>query len=1133
MSNFDVIISKLEQFIKKFYLNELLKGIILFFSIGLLYFLFTLFLEYILWLSTTARAILFWIFITAEIALFTRFIVVPLAKLFKLKKGIDYESASVIIGKHFPQVNDKLLNVLQLKGNNQQSDLLLASIEQKSLELKPIPFKMAINLKHNTRYLKYAAIPLIIIILSLITGHFNLFSDSYNRVVNYNTAYEPPAPFQFYVVNENLNALENEDFKLFVRTAGNILPENAQISFNKETYYLKNTGPGYFEYTFSKAKEPITFNFIANSVSSRPYTLNIIEVPALLGFEIVLDYPAHTNITDETLKSTGNTIVPEGTKVTWNLKTKATDNVLMFSKDTMSFNALQTDNFELSKQLFNDFHYALSTSNKNLKDYENLSFTINVVKDEYPRLDIKSQIDSTDMQTLYFYGQANDDYGLSRLQLVYYPTENVKDKKVREMSINSGNVTQFVSTFPDKLNIEDGLTYELYFQVFDNDRINNYKSSKSNVFIFKKRTGDEEAQRRLEEQSEAIKDLNKSLERYDEQEKQLEEITRSQKEKTDLNFNDKKKLESFLKRQAQQDEMMKHFNNKLKENLEEFQKENPEKEEFKEDIKERIEENEEQLKKDEKLLEELKELQEKISQEELVEKLEELAKQNKNRKRSLEQLLELTKRFYMEKKLEKLKDDLMKQAIEQEKLSNEDGENNSPEKQEELNKNFEEFKKELENLEKNNKDLKKPMDIPRDKLDENEVQKNQKQAKEQLEKNDQQKSSGNDQQQNEQNQNLNNAQKNQKKAAQKMKEMSQNMQSSMQASGAQQTEEDIEALRQILDNLILFSFDEESLMETFRGIDLNNNKYASFLRKQNTLKEHFEHIDDSLFALSLRQPKISERVNKEITEVYFNIDKALELLAENNINQGASRQQFAVTAANNLADFLSDILDNMQESMSMSPGQGGQGDMQLPDIIMSQEELNKMMEEGLKDGDKGEKSGVEPKKPGQGDQEKSGEGKDGKSGNNDNKSGGKGEPESEEFLNGKLFEIYQQQQELRNALEKRLEKEGLGSEGDRILKQMENIEMDLLNKGFTNRTLQKMLQLQHQLLKLDNAAFQQGEENKRESKTNQNNFNNQTNNRIIDAKEYFNTIEILNRQALPLQQTYKRKVKEYFDNSND
>jgi hypothetical protein len=78
-----------------------------------------------------------------------------------------------------------------------------------------------------------------------------------------------------------------------------------------------------------------------------------------------------------------------------------------------------------------------------------------------------------------------------------------------------------------------------------------------------------------------------------------------------------------------------------------------------------------------------------------------------------------------------------------------------------------------------------------------------------------------------------------------------------------------------------------------------------------------------------------------------------------------------------------------------------------------------------------------------------------------------------------------------------------------------------------------MMNLQHQLLKLENATFQQGEDNKRKSKTNQQQFNNLTNTQLRNAKQYFNTTEILNRQALPLQQVYKKKVQEYFKKTND
>ncbi|WP_242158062.1 DUF4175 family protein [Aestuariivivens sediminis] len=1131
MSDFNDIVIKLEQFIRKYYLNALLKGIILFFAIGLLYMLVVLFVEYMLWLNPTARTVLFWVFVSVELLLLAKFVVLPLAKLFKLQKGIDHEAASKMIGRYFPEVNDKLLNVLQLNQSRHQSELVLASIEQKSLELKPIPFKVAINLRKNTKYLKYAAIPVAILLGSFVFGNFNWFSDSYTRVVHFKTPFEPPAPFTFFVVNEALNTFENQDFKLIVKTVGEVVPENARIQFNGESYFLQKTNATTFEFVFSKPQSPVEFQLEANGIQSKPYELTVLKVPALVNFEMALDYPVHTKKSNEVIKSTGNASVPEGTKITWKVITKSTDSVHLYAKDTLGFSSGQSNVFEASKQVFNHVDYQISTSNENVSNYENLAFRITVIKDEFPELNLQVQTDSIDQQTLYFYGQASDDYGLSKLELVYYPLDDTSHKKTESIAISASNVSQFVSVFPDGLEVEEGRPYELYFQVFDNDAINHFKRAKSSTFTYRKRTDEEETKRRLEQQSQTIQDINNSLNHYKKQEQQLEELTRTQKEKSLLNFNDKKKLESFLKRQEQQDEMMKHFNKKLKDNLEDFQKEHRDKDVFNEDLKKRLEENEAQLKQDEKLLEELRQLQDKINQEDLVEKLEELAKQNKNKKRSLEQLLELTKRYYVEKKFNKLNEDLMKLGEEQEKLSNSAEQDQLKERQEELNKQFDAYKKDLDQLEKDNKGLKKPLDIPRDKLDENEVDKEQDKATEQLQEMAPNPMGEEDQgDQKEKDENLKNAQKSQKKAGQKMKQMSQRMQSSMQSGGGEQMQEDIQMLRQILDNLLLFSFDEEDLMHQFKTIEVNHNKYANYLREQNYLKEHFEHIDDSLFALSLRQPKISEQVNKEITEVYFNMDKALSLLAENQLYQGVSKQQFAVTAANNLADFLSSILDNMQESLSMKPG-NGKGEMQLPDIIMGQEELKKMMQEGMKDSEEGQpkNEGERPNglEENEGDGKNKGEQKDGQ------KEGGEGQNFSDEFISEKLFEIYQQQQELRKALKERLEKEGQRGVGDRILKDMEEVELDLLNKGFTQRTLQKMMDLQHQLLKLEQATLQQGQEDRRESESNTKTFTNTSTNAIQSAKQYFNTTEILNRQALPLHLEYKKKVKAYFNSVND
>ena len=515
--------------------------------------------------------------------------------------------------------------------------------------------------------------------------------------------------------------------------------------------------------------------------------------------------------------------------------------------------------------------------------------------------------------------------------------------------------------------------------------------------------------------------------------------------------------------------------------------------------------------------------------------MEQLAKQNKNQQKSLEQLLELTKRYYVAKKAEKLMQELDKLADEQDQLSKESEENNTKEAQEELNEKFEDFQKEMDELQKENEALKKPLDVPQDKQEEQEIEKEQQEATDDLEQkeNSEEKNDQKDAEQKQQS-----AQQKQKKAAKKMKQMSSEMMQSMMSGGGEQMSEDAEMLRQILDNLVLFSFDQEGLMNQFKSIQINHNSYGKFLRKQSSLREHFEHIDDSLFALSLRQPMISEQVNSKITDVFFNIDKTLGELSENLLYQGVASQQYTITATNDLANFLSDVLDNMESQMNTgsgqgsgkvpSPGQGKGGGMQLPDIIMSQEELNKQMEEGAKKGEKGKPKDGEGKEKGEGEKGKEGKGKQGEGGNEQ----GDGEGSNEE-MNGELYEIYQRQQQLRNALENKLGEAGKTGQGKQLLDKMEDIELDLINKGFTNQTLQKMMQLQHQLLKLENASFLQDEDQKRQSETNRKQFDNAAPNQIPKAKEYFNTTEILNRQALPLQQVYKKKVQEYFKKTND
>ncbi|KAG1650666.1 Glutamine--tRNA ligase [Nymphon striatum] len=613
-------------------------------------------------------------------------------------------AASVLIGKHFPDVGDKLLNLLDLAEDSDESELLLASIEQRSENLNPIPFAKAIT--------------------------------------------------------------------------------------------------------------------------------RITQIAKL-----------------KTLKSTGNATFPEGTKVSWYIEGRSTDNIRLITKDT---------------RIYTDMSYQISTSNKNVVDYEKLEYQFDIIKDAYPRIKAKQVLDSLNLNTSYYIGEASDDYALENIRLVCYADANPDDKQTINISESKNNFKQFYYTFPSGLQLDAGKNYSYYFEATDNDGVHNGKTSKSQVFTSVILDANQLKNKELESQQSIIKNMDKTLEKFKEQKETLKEINQDQKEKKQLNFNDQNQIKDFLKKQEQQENMMKKFSKQAKKN-----------DETNELLKERLERQEIEAKKNEKLLEELNKIADKIDKEELTKRLEEIAKKQQNKS---------------------VKED-QKEALE------------------EINKH--------QGMEESSESSEK------EKTEDN-------------------------------------AKKKQKSAAQKMKEMSEQLQESSSGGGGggSSITEDAEMLRQILDNLVTFSFKQENLYESLEQLDPNAPQFSSSIRQQQELRKLFEHVDDSLFALSLRRAELSEFVNEQITEVYYNTDKALEAIAESQIYQGVSYQKYVLTASNSLSDFLANTLDNMQQSMQSGQGEGEGESFQLPDIIKGQGELKEKMEGMGQSGQGKPKSGKG--EPGQG-----------------------------------------------------------------------------------------------------------------------------------------------------------------------
>lgn len=1133
--NYHSLLSKLDKFIRKYYKNQLIKGLLYGTSSVLAFFLAVSFAEYFGHFNATVRTVLFFSFIASSIAIVGRWVFFPLLQLYRIGPQITYAQAANLIGNHFPEVNDKLVNTLQLKAQQEASSsefsLLEASIDQRISELNPVPFSSAIDLSKNRKYLKYA-IPPLLFLLIVIIGAPSIITDGTGRLVQYNEEFALEAPFQFIIQNSSLKAGELEDFDLLVKMTGDEVPGRVFIETDGNQFKLQKESLSEFQYTFRKIRKNVRFRLFADGFYSKEYELEALPIPLLLHFDVEVDYPAYTGKKDETLANTGDLVVPAGTEINWSFKTKNAKQVeLSFSDSAVFSNQLGENLFSHSKRFLKSQAYAISTNNDLMSSRDSVRYSVSVVPDQYPTIKVSEKQDTVSSKKLYFRGEVADDYGFTGLYFHYRFLESDDPEKLAskpdpvELTVNpSVNNDQFYHFWDfENLNIKAGDQIEYYFEVWDNDGVSGSKSTRSKQSVFKAPTL-EELEARAEENSEKIKEeLENSIDEARELQEDLEKLNRKMLEQKQFSWQEKQQIRDMLEKQ-------KNLENKIENIKQENQKSLQEQSEYKE-MNERIMEKQQQLEElfeqvmtDEmkELFEKLEELMEEANKEKVQEMLEDMQLSNEDIEKELDRSLEIYKQLEFEQKLEETIEKIDELKEKQEDLAektDDKGEDTEELKkeQEELNEEFEELQEDLDDLQKKNEELENKQDLP-------DTDEKEEATKEDMEKSSEELGD----------QKRKKAKQSQDDAAKKMQEMSDQMKNLQQSMSQESSMEDMNALRQLLDNLVELSFDQEDLMAELKGTAMNDPRYHGITQDQKKLKDDASVIEDSLFALSKRNPNIQPIVNREIAAINANMNKTIKMLSEqppgqarNYTNRAISHQQYTMTSVNNLALLLDEAIQAMQQAMSQQkfgegscnkPGSSGGAKPSMQNMKQMQQQISKQIQQLQKQMEQ------------QGQQMPGGkkEGQKGQGGQGGQGQGG---------MSKELARLAAEQEALRNELRKMAEQLGEGGENgeggagglDGLQKLMEENERDLVNKNITRETVKRQQEIMSKLLESERAEREREYENKRESKEGQDQNSVDPaelfDNNLVNGKE----IELLKTVPPNLEPFYKKKVNDYFN----
>ena len=1119
-NNFNSLLQKLDEFTRKFYVNQIIRGVILFLSLSFILFLSIVILEYFGEFSSAIRTCLFFGFAILLLAVFSFLIAIPLLKIISIGKRISHEKASSIIGSHFSNVSDKLSNVLQLQqlSEGNSSELLLASINQKIEQLNPIPFAAAINFQENKKYLKFLLVPLLVII-ALAAFQPKVIKDSTQRIISYNEEFVKKAPYQIIVENEKLTAFKNEDFKLKVSLSGEEVPNQLNVIFQGKRFLLSKKGKKNFEYEFKNLQNDLAFSLFDGEFESKLYTINTLEKPQLLNFKVSFEFPTYLKKQPKELENTGDITVPQGTRVKWFFSTESTDDVAFIGADTSSLLAKSAeDEFIFEQRFLRTANYGLSVANKNIQFLDTIFYTVNVIPDARPSIEVDTKVDSTNQQIRYFKGLVKDDYGFSKL--LFYRRFISKNDSIGEFEKQAIpiNLALPATDFYHSLNLENyqlaaGDEVEYYFEIWDNDGVNGNKSTRTQTFKYKAPTKEELSKKNKETDELVKKQLEENIKLTKEIKEDLDALKEKLLNKKELGFQEKKQVQALIEKQKKVQQSMEKLQRQNKDNnqmQEKFSKQDETLLEKQKQLQEMFEKvMTEEMK---EMMRQMEEMMEKMKKDDLQKSLEQMELNNEELEKELDRNLELFKQLEVEKQLAEAKeklDELRKEqaALKKETEDKKTDTKENKEKQDELNKKMEDVSKELEDVKKKNVELESPNDLKDTKKLEEEIKSDMQQSSEELSK-----------------KNKKNAGEEQQEAGEKMDQLSEQLSQMQQQMSAESNAENLEDLRALLENIIQLSFDQEEVMEKINKTSSNDPRYVTLAQQQKKLKDDSKIVEDSLFALSKRIQKLkaARTINQEMTAVNFNMEKAIEELQERRTPQASNRQQLAMTSLNNLALLLDNSVQKMQQSMMQSngkckkPGSGkpkpGKGSS--PSNMKSlQQQLNKQMEALKKAMEEGNKPGQGKKgqKPGQG---KPGQGSSG--------------------MSKELAQMAAKQAAIRKAVEKLQEEIGESNgQGSGSMKKlgdlMEQTETDLVNKQITNETLLRQQEILTRLLESERAEKEREKDEKREATEAVEQFSRNPNTFFEYNTRKDQEMELMRTLPPAFNSYFKLKVSEYFN----
>ncbi|MCK5455846.1 MAG: hypothetical protein KAI45_01890, partial [Melioribacteraceae bacterium] len=355
------------------------------------------------------------------------YIVLPVIRLVKPLGSREVLKLAKLVGDRFPEIKDKLLNVIQLyenKPDKTNSNLTDAAILSELEKTEFIDFKLTASFDK----LKKPALILGIAIL-FSTALFATFGElrlSTRRILNYEIEYKIPAKTRFYIEPQNATVTKGENVEIKIVTIGEqpnqvalLLKDQENQVFTERTLYADTSNV--FNYQINSIKTNTWFYVKANNVESEQYKIEVINRPIISQLQIKTIPPKYSGLETTIQKENGNITGLLGSKVELSISSNKylEKGNIVFEDSTL--NSLRINgkkgstNFIITKN--DKYRISIIDTNNNQNIYP-IEYSIKTIVDNHPTIDIvrpEGDVALTKTEEVNTQIQIRDDFGFSKL----------------------------------------------------------------------------------------------------------------------------------------------------------------------------------------------------------------------------------------------------------------------------------------------------------------------------------------------------------------------------------------------------------------------------------------------------------------------------------------------------------------------------------------------------------------------------------------------------------------------------------------------------------------------------------------------------------------------------------------------